>query len=288
VGETAKFLYHPENGGLAKVGIGNTEDPQRIEEFKTEFVNHKPEGTLADEFAAKKQVGNYWLIADRESSYAYGRSGKGNKQWNPSDVTVTHRSGLVEKTEYIETRGIVTTQVDGAEQKNYYYRSPCQKYDGKLRRVEQNGKLMVEYRYDRKSGLLTETVDDKGVSTYFDYDPKFHPSKRLDWEPKPLRVRQGNRRKSEIIAEYAYGDDGKVTAAKDRNGELTRYTYNARGELATVTQPTGETISYTYDDFGRTTSVSSAGRKQSVEYDENGRVKSQVAVDGSKTQGLFI
>ena len=78
VGETAKFLYHPENGGLAKVGIGNTEDPQRIEEFKTELVNPKPEGTLADEFAAKKQVGNYWLIADRESSYAYGRSGKGN------------------------------------------------------------------------------------------------------------------------------------------------------------------------------------------------------------------
>jgi hypothetical protein len=28
VGETAKFLYHPENGGLAKVGIGNTEDPR--------------------------------------------------------------------------------------------------------------------------------------------------------------------------------------------------------------------------------------------------------------------
>ena len=94
------------------------------------------------------------------------------------------------------------------------------------------GKLMVEYR---KTGLLTETVDDKGVSTYFDYDPKFRPSRRLDWEPKPLRVREGNRRKSEIIAEYVYSDDGKVVAAKDRHGDLTRYSYTARGEIATVT-----------------------------------------------------
>ena len=287
VGESTQLRYHPKTGVLAKVGIGNTEDPQRIEEFKTEFVNPKVEGTLADEFEAKKYVGNYWLIADRKSSYAYGRLGKDKNQWNPADVTVTHRSGLIEKVDYAEARGIVTTQVDGMERKNYYYRSPGQKYDGKLRRVEENGKLMVEYRYDRKTGLLTETVDAKGVSTYFDYDPKFRPSKRLDWEPKPLRVREGNRRKSVIIAEYVYSDDGKVTAAKDRYGDLTRYTYTARGEIATVTQPTGETVSYTYDDFGRTTSVSSAGRKQSVEYDEYGRVKSQVAVDGSKTEVVY-
>ena len=287
VGETARFLYRPDSGVLAKVGIGNTKDPQRVEEFRTEFVNPKPGGTLADEFTAKKQPGSYWLVADRDRSYSYGRLGEGKKQWDPTDITVTYHSGLVEKTAYVEARGIVTTQRDGAEQKNYYFRSPGQKYDGKLRRVEENGKLMVEYRYDRKTGLLTETVDDKGVSTYFDYDPKFRPSKRLDWEPKPLRVRQGNRRKSEIIAEYVYSDDGKVVAAKDRYGDLTRYSYTARGEIATVTQPTGETVSYTYDEFGRTTSVASAGRKQSAEYDENGRVKTQIAVDGTKTEVVY-
>ncbi|NQX01408.1 RHS repeat protein [bacterium] len=212
---------------------------------------------------------------------------KDKTQWNPAEVTFTHRSGLVEKTDYVEARGIVTTQRDGTQQKNYYYRSPGQKYDGKLRRVEENGKLMVEYRYDRKTGLLTETVDDKGVSTYFDYDPKFRPSKRLDWESKPLRVRQGNRRKSEIIAEYAYSDEGRVTGAKDRHGDLTRYTYTVRGELASVTYPSGDAVAYTYDDFGRCNSVSSAGRKQSVEFDENGRVKSQLAADGSKTEVVY-
>ena len=287
VGETARFLYHPLTGVLVKTGIGNTEDPQRIEEFKTEFVNPKAGGTLADEFAAKKQPGNYWLMADRYRSYTYGRLGKDKKQWDPADITVTYHSGLVDRTAYVEARGIVTTQHDGTEQKNYYYRSPGQKYDGKLRRVEENGKLMVEYRYDRKTGLLTETVDDKGVSTYFDYDPKFRPSKRLDWEPKPLRVRQGNRRKSEIIAEYAYSDDGKVIGAKDRNGDLTRYTYTARGETASVTNPTGDTVSYTYDDFGRCNSVASSGRTERVEYDEHGRVKSQLAVDGAKTEVVY-
>ncbi len=287
VGETAKFLYHPDTGVLAKVGVGNTEDPARIETFKTEFVNPAPAGTLADEFTAKKQPANYWLREDQAGTYDYGRTVKDKKQWNPAEVTFTHRSGLVEKSEYVESRGIVTTQRDGIQQKNYYYRSPGQKYDGKLRRVEENGKLMVEYRYDRKTGLLSETVDNKGVSTYFDYDPKFRPSKRLDWEPKPLRVRQGNRRTSEIIAEYAYSEDGKVIGAKDRHGDLTRYTYTPRGELASVTNPTGDTMSYTYDAFGRISSAASAGHKQSVEYDENGRVKSQMAADGSKTEIVY-
>ncbi len=287
VGETAQFLYHPERGVLTKVGIGNTEDPQRVEEFKTRYVKPPAAFTPGDEFTARKQPGNYWLMEDRARTYAYGLMAKEKERWNPADVTVTHRSGLIEKTEYVEARGIVTTQRDGAQQKNYYYRSPGQKYDGKLRRVEENGKLMVEYRYDRKTGLLTETVDDKGVSTYFDYDPKFRPSKRLDWEPKPLRVRQGNRRKSEIIAEYAYNEDGKVIGAKDRHGDLTRYTYTVRGELESVTHPVGDQVSYTYDDFGRINSVASAGRKQSVEYDENGRVKTQIAVDGSKTEVVY-
>ena len=289
VGETAQFLYQPECGVLAKVGIGNTEDPQRVEEFKTRYMKPAAALTPGDAFNSRKEPGNYWLMEDRDRTYAYGLMPKANEDgpWNPASVTVTHRSGLVEKVDYVEARGIVTTQVDGVARKNYYYRSPGQKYDGKLRRVEENGKLMIEYRYDRKTGLLTETIDDKGVCTYFDYDPKFRPSKRPDWEPKPLRVREGNRRKSVIIAEYLYSDDGKVTAAKDRNGDTTRYTYTARGELATVTQPTGETVSYTYDDFGRTTAVSSAGRKQSVKYDEYGRVKSQIAVDGSKTEVIY-
>ena len=187
-GEMAQFLYQRDSGILIKTGVGNTNDPGRIEEFKTQFVNPGADGTAAGVILARKKMENYWLIEDRNCSYAYGRLGKDQKQWDPSDITVTWRTGLVQKMTYAEQRGIVTSRQDGVERKSYYYRAPGQKYDGKLRRIEENGNLTAEYRYDRKTGLLTETVDAGGVITFYDYDPAFRPSRLVAWEPKPLRV----------------------------------------------------------------------------------------------------
>jgi|GEM_PF-3262627 len=287
VGEVVKFLYQPESGLLSMVGLGNTEDPARVERLKTTFVNPKSAGTLAEEFEAKKLMRNYWLTQDTVGTYSYGRSGKDKKQWDASQVTLTALSGLVQNSNYAENRGIVTTKLGETERKNYYFRSPGQKYDGKLRRIEENGALVQEYRYDRKSGLLTEMVDAKGKSIFYDYDPAFRPSKRVEWEPKPVRIRRGTRSKSEMVAEYAYNEEGKLTAEKDGKGNVTRYTYTSRGEIASVTNPAGDTVSYTYDGFGRCNSVGRAGRKESVEYDENGRVRMQVAADGTKTEIVY-
>ncbi|MEO8616285.1 MAG: hypothetical protein ABI600_14160 [Luteolibacter sp.] len=287
LGETAKFIYQPDGGPLSKVGIGNTENPARVEEFKTVFVNPNPKGTLANEYTARKQAANLWLVKDATGTYSYGLKGTDKKQWEPTAVTLTALSGLVQNSNYAENRGIVTNKQGGTERKNYYFRSPGQKYDGKLRRIEENGAVVQEYRYDRKSGLLTETVDAKGKSTFYDYDPGFHPSRRTEWEPKPIRIRSGTRLKSEIVAEYAYGDNGKLSAAKDGQGNLTRYTYTPRGELASVTNPAGDTVSYTYDNFGRCASVSRAGHKESLEYDESGRVRMQIAADGTKTEIVY-
>ena len=289
VGEMVKFLYHPETGVLAKAGIGNTEDSFRVEEFKTTFVDPKKPGTTGNEFAARKQVCNYWLMKDQNCTYTYGRKGKEKelKQWDCSDITLLYGTGLIQKSTYAEQRGIMTTQQDGAERKSYYYRAPGQKYDGKLRRVEENGKLVADYRYDRKTGLLTEIIDAKGLSTFFDYDPKFHPSRLVDWDPKPLRVRRGTRHKTEIFAEYAYDETGKVIGAKDGHGNLTKYAYTGCNDVAAVITPDGETAAYTYDDFGRCASVTSAGLTERVEYDGHGRVKTRVAPDGAKTEIIY-
>jgi YD repeat-containing protein len=288
VGETVKFLYHPETGVLVKTGIGDTEDSLRVEEFKTQFVDPKKNGsTTIDDFAAKKQPCNYWLVKDQNCSYIYGRKGKELKQWDPSDVTLKFGTGLVQQSSYAENRGIMTTQQDGADRKSYYYRAPGQKYDGKLRRVEVNGSLVADYRYDRKTGLLTEVIDGRGSSTFYDYDPKFRVSLQGDWDTKPLRVRRGTRRKSEIVAEYVYDETGKVLAAKDGHGNLTKYTYTSCNDIASVTNPNGETVAYTYDDFGRCTSASSDGRTERVEYDGHGRVKSRISPDGVKTEMLY-
>jgi hypothetical protein len=61
VGETAQFLYHPDRGVLAKVGIGNTEDPARVEEFKTHYMKPPSAVTPGDEFNARKLPANYLL-----------------------------------------------------------------------------------------------------------------------------------------------------------------------------------------------------------------------------------
>ena len=61
----------PGAGVLAKVGIGNTEDPERVEEFKTRYVKPPAALTPGDEFTARKQPANYWLMEDRAGTYAY-------------------------------------------------------------------------------------------------------------------------------------------------------------------------------------------------------------------------
>jgi len=283
IGEDVKFLYSPDSGVLAKVGVGNTTDPSRIEEFKTEFV--KPSDS--EENASKKLIANYWMIQDTLGVYTYGRKGEGGKDWSSGDVTLKRRSGQTLSSTYVESRGVVTNSQDGKERRDFYYRSPGQKYDGKLRRIEENGKVVLEYRYDRKTGLLIESHDAKGLITFYDYDPKFRPSKLKEWEPKPVRIRSGSRRKWDLIAEYAYSEDGKLIAAKDGHGHLTKYTYTARGEVASVTTPAGDVRSFTYDDFGRCTLVNTSGRTQSLEYNENGKVTAQTGPDGLKTELIY-
>ncbi|MDP3851145.1 MAG: hypothetical protein Q8Q59_11620 [Luteolibacter sp.] len=276
---------------LWKAGTGDTDAPYGIEIFKTKFVDPVKNGTLAEEFASKQNPVNHWLVEDQLGSYSYGFKEDGRekdkKKLNPADVTVTYRSGLVEKSDYAANRGVVTNTHDGVERKTYYYRAPAQRYDGKLRRIEENGRTVVEYRYDRKTGLLSETINAAGVSTFYDYDPDFKPKTGDEWDPKPLRVRRGTRRKSEIIAEYRYHKDGKVAAVKDGQGNVTLYSYTPRGEIASVTNPAGEKVEYTFDKFGRHASVSSAGRTDKAEYDENGRLAMRLAPDGTKTEILY-
>ncbi len=287
VGEVMKFQYQPDSGILARIGTGNTADATRVETLTTVFVNPQAEGTLTEEHDAKKSLVNYWLTQDALGTYEYKRTGKQNAQWDPADVTLTALSGLVQQSNYAEKRGIIMSKQGESEQKSYYFRAPGQSYDGKLRRIEENGKLVKEYRYDRKTGCLTQIVDAMGKITFFDYDPAFRPSKRADWEPMPVRIRYGTRKKSEIRAEYAYSDEGKLVAQKDAAGNITKYTYSSRGDLATITNAAGDKTTYTYDGFGRVIAVGRGNATAKAEYDESGRIKSQTAPDGTIIQMVY-
>lgn len=287
-GRPVRFAYHQQSGVLTHAILGDGKDPADVSEFKTEFAQRFEGDKPANDPNARKKPGNWWLVADRDFTYAYGREGKNGEKWKSDQITVTGRTGLKKEVEMAANRGIVTAKPDsGPEQKTYFYKAPGQRYDGKLRRIEEGGRLVAEYRYDRKTGLLTELHDANGIITFFDYDPKWRPARRELWEPKPIRVRKGTRRSWEVVGEFAYDDDGRLVAAKDAAGQLTRYAYNNRGELAAVTDPEGGTVQMTYDPLGRRTSVSKDGLKESVEYDSEGRIKARTAADGTRTEFVF-
>lgn len=291
VGEPARILYQPDTGVLWKVASGDTDNPAGTETFTTQYIDPDKNGPLGPEDGSKRRAANHWLFADRIGNYKYGtmpdKKAEPDRNLNPAQITLTHFSGLIEKTDYSSNRGVVTSTRGETKTTTYYYRAPGKRYDGKLRRIEQNGHTLVEYRYQRHSGLLIETIDANGVSTYFDYDPDYSLTKSSEWDPKPLRIRRGTRRKSEVVAEYRYDEKRRITAEKDRDGNLTQYAFTPRGELASVMSPAGDRVDFTYDKFGRKTSVSSGERTEKIEYDENGNIAAHHAPDGTKTEILY-
>lgn len=288
IGRPVSFVYHPESKVIARTVLGDGKDPADVAEFKTEFVppfeNDKPK-TGSE---AKRNPSNWWLVGDPQFEYTYARKGKDGEQWLSDQITITGRTGIKQEVGFAANRGIVTAKPEtGPERKTYYYRAPGQRYDGKLRRIEEGGKLLVEYRYDRRTGLMTEMHDANGIITFFDYDPNWRPRGREFFEPKPIRVRRGTRRAWEVVGEFAYDDQGRLTAAKDIAGAITRYTYTNRGELASVVDPEGGTTSFLYDQLGRRTAIMRNGLTERVEYDPQGRVRAQVAADGTRTEFAF-
>ncbi len=291
LGSVVSFVYHPQAKVLSHVVRGEGKDPADILEFKTEFVRPFEGEKPKNDPIEKRNPANWWLMADKDFDYVYGREekkGKKGEQWASDQITITGRTGVKQEIGFAANRGIVTAKSEAEpERKTYYYRAPGQRYDGKLRRIEEGGKMVVEYRYERRTGLMTEMHDASGVITFFDYDPKWRPEGREFFEPKPIRVRRGSRRSTEVVGEFAYDKQGRLLAAKDIAGNTTCYTYTNRGELASMTDPEGGVTSFVYDQLGRSTAVTRNGLTERVEYDPQGRVKARVSPDGSRTEFTF-
>jgi len=282
-GEEMKFRYHDDTDILQGIGSGDTKENDNIEVIETVYVKPDPKKAPADETSARRNPLNYWLIRDRYGSYTYGSTSLRGDGWDPSVVSITATDGTVANADFSAQRGIMTSRQGDMERKETYYRSPGQRYDGKLRRVNVGGRIMEEYRYDRRTGLLTESIDSRGRITFYDYDPKASTGK-ADWEPKPIRIRQGTRERAEIIAQYEYDDRGRLLAAKDRLGRVTQYAYTRRGDLQAVRTPAGDSVSYEYDDFGRMVASENPRGRSTVKYDESGRALSTLSPDGNVSE----
>jgi len=305
-GQASRFDYEKtKNGKLAmwtppfgpRLAFGYSKDGilawtqverEPREDFKLFYL--KPGGKANID---PKLASNWLLLQDRNFTYNYQKDNAGNPI--SGRVTIVDKAGASRFFSYDESRGMLAEKMpDGVKRLTYFYRAPGQKYDGRLRMVEENGRIVAEYRYNRRSGLLTESIDKDGVITFYDYPP-FAGKKPFvagqkgaaAFLPKPIRVRRGSRTQSDIVGEYSYNDFGQIVASKDQKGTVVRVSYTPRGEIAAVEDSTGNKTAFTYDPLGRCTGVDKNGSRQSVTYDAFGRIVAKTDPDGSKSEILY-
>ena len=267
-GWPVEFRYDERTGGLTG---RRTDRAGKVEvfEFRAEYI---PAEKPADDTPQRRlDAAAYRLVADGEFAYAYPAK---------DQIVLTPREGGPALTgSYQPARGVLTTNGPAGKQRLIHYRAPGRRYDGRLRRVEQDGRVLQEFRYDRKTGQLKETVDAKGLITFYEYADDSSPR----WEPKPIRVRQGTRAANRVVAEFSFDAAGRVLARRDAAGKVTRLTYSPRGDVASVSEEPGGTTKFAYDALGRITAVDRNGAVERVAYDPRGRVASRVSPEGVRT-----
>ena len=240
-----------------------------------------PRLTLSDQ----KDPAHWKLVQDPDNKYTYRAAIPGMFTLSGTQITATSNTGLVYAVDYNSRRGVITeSNPGGMVRTTYFYEAPGQKYNGKLRKIEENGKLKIEYFYDPNSGLLSRIMDANGEATNFEYPDKWKPTHQNPWDPKPITVWKGDKQKPDIIGQYWYDDSGRLIASQDAAGKVIRTTYTSRGEIDSVTDSDGSVSKLSYDAFGRCTQIIMGDHSESVEYDSLGRVASHTGPDGVKTE----
>lgn len=277
-GDTLGMYYSPDLGILTRiVSIGAGQKIEDTIDFQSVYVPPKLKEGEAPVTAQnpEKNLANYRLKSDTYFDYNGGSN----------DLTAKSKTGASISKSQSDRRGVVTTKEGGVETTAYYYVAPGQTYNGKLRAVVRDGVQQFEYRYNRQNGLLIQSIDANGETTYYEYPETWHPSHAPLLDPKPVRLLRGTILKKQLIAEFAYDDYGRIILAKDAvTGESTQYGYTPKGDLSSIIGSDGSTTLFSYDAFGRRTSVTHNKLTESVEYDDCGRVKSLIAADGSRSE----
>jgi YD repeat-containing protein len=287
VGNSLRFVYPADSGALARIESVSGQKVEDSIDFRTMYVPPADGGQSSPNHNPRHDPANYWLQGDSLYDYSFAPDKKHQGRLLADQVAAKSKTGLTLELSQSSKRGMITSKEGDVVTTTYFYKAPGQKYDGKLRRVEKDGKLQIEYRYDRKTGVVSESIDANGISTYFEYPETWAPSRAPLSEPKPIRVLRGTAAKKELVAEYGYNDLGQVAVTKDAAGQITRYSYTPRGEIQSVNAPDGSTTTFNYDSLGRRTSVMRGKLKESVEYNDAGRVTSSTSADGIKTDYAF-
>ena len=273
IGNSGAMIQFGYDGG----GILSREQPLAGPPFSivTRFPDAKARHRERED--AANQLPETQVVEDEAYRYHYaGNSVKLEEKKSGAAITYSNAAA----------RGVeTTTDAAGQETKNYYFRAPGQKYDGKLRRVEKGGVIVAEYRYSMDTGNLIESKDQDGVITFYQYP---EPQPGVPFNPKlyskPVRIYRGSRASARLIATMQYDSAGNLIQETDEKGKVARFGYDERGELISMADSTGQRMSITYDAFGRCTGITKGGTQGTTQegttYDDNGRVKSRRLPDG--------
>ena len=288
-----QFAYESgADGHLISFTRPGTADPEKIEYdkagvlacikppsgapsvFKTEYAkldrNKQPDPNPKE----RAKVSNYRLVDDSVLWYFYGKDGA---------VTTSDRSGVWQSFQISKNRGTETSRnAAGEDVVKYYFLAPGRKHDGKLNRIEKNGRVVMENFYDKRNGNLIESRDENGICTTYEYssDPAF--------SGKPTQIFRGTRDgKRELVVALQYDGAGRVIMRTEPGKRVTRYGYNARGELENVTDPAGIRTTIRRDAQGRVINTINGNNEERFSYDDAGRVKARTQPDGQTAEFTY-
>ena len=262
------------------------------------------QGAMREDIAFEKADRTARIVSDGDFSYSYG-----------GGVTLRDKANRTASYRYDAKNGVFSiSDFAGRKSTVYYFMRYDVAYLGKVRKiVDGEGKELVSYRYDAKSGNVTRVRDRFGNDRDFDYDSDgrlARASRRAHGERtvepvaafsyakgrEPVAVSLLNADGTPAVttrlfrdrrgkAEVSYNKSGFPVSVKDPIGNITKICYNAFNTPVSVTDANGILTKYSCNDAGLVTRMERLDGSETltslvVSYDGAGRPVSYTDQDG--------
>lgn len=250
------------------------------------------QGAMRENIAFEKSGRTARIVSDHDFSYSYN-----------GGVSLRDKANRTAHYSYDAKNGVFSvSDFSGKKSTVYYFMRYDVAYLGKVRKiVDGEGKDLVSYRYDAKSGNVTRVRDRFGNDRDFEYDG-------LGRLARASRRAHGERT-VEPVASFAYGKGrepvavslpnadgtaalttrisrdkaGNVTSVDDGRGKA-EVSYNKSGFPVSVRDPLGNISKICYNPFNAPVSVTDAnGIVTKYAYNDAGLVTRMERLDGSET-----
>ena len=252
-----------------KLEVEHETEAQRLSYLKALAENSKPSRTV---IAGR-------IKSDRFFDYRYLSS-------QPGKIAVTNRAKQEAKFDYDINTGIFKmTNFKGLTQTIYYFKRYDVAYNGKIRQIVDNqGRTIANYRYDKLSGQINKLRDIAGNEICYVTNPKGLIER--------VERRAYDQMRSEPILQFIYDPKGNLAAAiqLDENSKPvleTRFRYNDFNQPVFITNGQQKTsIIYNYNGYP-TRVENTFGQYVHFRYDQYNRLISTLAPSGVTTQYIY-